>query len=42
MIEAQEYQENDIYTEKGAEESMNDDAISSAEHGFLMGYLQAM
>ena len=36
----EEYQ--DIYTEEGAESSMDDDAISSAEHGFVMGYLQAM
>ena len=36
----EEYQ--DIYTEEGAEEFMNDDAISSEEHGFVIGYLQAM
>ena len=42
MIEINEQKEIDIYTEEGAEEFMNDDEISSEEHGFVIGYLQAM
>lgn len=32
----------DIYTKKGADEHMDDDSITSEEHGFIMGYLCAM
>ena len=37
-----EKKENDIYSKLGADEFMDDDVISSEEHGFMMGYLCAM
>jgi hypothetical protein len=33
--------ELDIYTEEGINESVDDDAISPIEQGFMMGYLGA-
>jgi hypothetical protein len=33
--------ELDIYTEEGINESIDDDAISNTEQGFMIGYLGA-
>lgn len=34
--------EKDIYSKLGADEFVDDDVISSEEHGFMIGYLCAM
>ena len=34
-------EEFDIYTEEGIENYVDDDSISSAEEGFMLGYLDA-
>ena len=34
--------EKDIYSKLGADEFIDDDVITSEEHGFMMGYLCAM
>jgi len=37
----EDVEEEDIYTEEGVEEHFDDDMISSAEEGFMIGYLCA-
>jgi len=34
-------EDNDIYTEEGIENSIDEDEISSIEQGFMLGYLEA-
>ena len=34
--------DKDIYSKKGADDYVDEDIISSEEHGFMIGYLCAM
>ena len=39
--EIAEEEEGDIYTEYGVEQEIDNDGLSAAEEGFMMGYLWA-
>ena len=41
-VKPMKIKEKDIYTKKGADNYVDDDIISSEEHGFMIGYLCAM
>jgi len=41
MIEEEHKEHDDVYTERGVEMSREDELISDAEEGFMIGFLSA-
>jgi len=37
----EDFEDNDIYTEEGIENYIDEDEISTVEQGFMLGYLEA-